>query len=211
MFRSTILFIIRQTWPMIMICSVIMISMRVVYIIKNKIPIHFYQEILKLGFVIYVMCLFYVVTFQDVSWSSSNFIPFKEMFRYQFGSSLFFKNVVGNMIMFLPYGFFVSYFLKLKRPLSIFILTFITSITIETTQLMIGRVFDVDDILLNLIGGFLGFYMYKILEKTKNALPDYLKKDWIYTILFIVLIFLLCAYLFNIITIRYRNTDFMFY
>lgn len=201
MFRSTILAIITETWPMIMICSVILISMRVVYIVKNKVPIHVYQEILKLGFVIYIMCLFYVVTFQDVSWSSSNFIPFKEMFRYRLGSSLFFKNVVGNMIMFLPYGFFVSYFLKLQKPFSIFILTLITSITIETTQLVIGRVFDVDDILLNVIGGILGFYLYKTLDKIKSNLPDYLKKEWIYTIIFIFIILIFILYLRNTITI----------
>ena len=32
-----------------------------------------------------------------------------------------------------------------------------TSLAIEIVQMCIGRVFDVDDILLNLIGGFCGF------------------------------------------------------
>lgn len=114
MFRTTFLSIFSETWPMILICSVIIVSMRIVWIIKEKKEIIFYKELLGLCFIIYVMCLFYVVTFQDVSWSTSNFVPFKEMFRYQIGSTLFFKNVLGNMIMFMPYGFFVSYFLKLK-------------------------------------------------------------------------------------------------
>ena len=111
MFRNTILKILQDSWPMVLICCVIIISMRVVYLVKNKqIPV-FYKEILGLGFIIYIMTLFYVVTFQDVSWSTSNFIPFKEMFRYDFGTRLFFKNVLGNMILFIPYGFFISYFL----------------------------------------------------------------------------------------------------
>ena len=71
----------------------------------------YYKEAFGLLFCLYIMILFYVVTFQDVSWSTSNFIPFKEMFRYSIGSPLFYRNVIGNMLMFLPYGFFLSKFI----------------------------------------------------------------------------------------------------
>ena len=96
MFDITIKNILANIWPMLVIITVILSSLRVVYIIRNKETFVLYREILKLGFVIYIMSLFYVVTFQDVSWSSSNFIPFKEMLRYRIFSNLFFKNVVGN-------------------------------------------------------------------------------------------------------------------
>ena len=95
MFDITIKNILANIWPMLVIITVILSSLRVVYIIRNKETFVLYREILKLGFVIYIMSLFYVVTFQDVSWSSSNFIPFKEMLRYRIFSNLFFKNVVG--------------------------------------------------------------------------------------------------------------------
>jgi glycopeptide antibiotics resistance protein len=72
-------------------------------------------------------------------------IPFKEMFRYRIGSNLFFRNVVGNMIIFMPFGYFVSHFLTLKKSRSCILLTVIASATIENTQLAIGRVFDIDD------------------------------------------------------------------
>lgn len=197
MFRTTFLSIFSETWPMILICSVIIVSMRIVWIIKEKKEIIFYKELLGLCFIIYVMCLFYVVTFQDVSWSTSNFVPFKEMFRYQIGSTLFFKNVLGNMIMFMPYGFFVSYFLKLKKPISIFLLSVLTSFTIEFTQLQIGRVFDVDDILLNIIGAFLGFFVYYLINKMKEHVPPILKKQVIYNILIVILIVSAILYLCN--------------
>ncbi len=195
MFRSTFLNILDETWPMILICSVIIISMRVVWIVKEKKRVVLYKELLGLCFVIYVMCLFYVVTFQDVNWSTSNFIPFKEMFRHPVGSKLFFKNVLGNMIMFMPYGFFVSYFLKLKKPLSILLLSILTSFTIEFTQLQIGRVFDVDDIVLNIIGSFLGFLLYYLIVKVKERLPLILKKQTFYNILMILLIGIALLYL----------------
>lgn len=198
MFRNTILKILQDSWPMVLICCVIIVSMRVVYLIKNKQMPTFYKEILGLGFIIYIMTLFYVVTFQDVSWSTSNFIPFKEMFRYDFGTRLFFKNVLGNMILFIPYGFFVSYFLKLKKPLTMFGMTFLTSITIELTQMAIGRVFDIDDILLNIVGGMLGFVVYYILEKIKDKLPNILKKTWLYNIIILVVILLMVLYLLGV-------------
>jgi len=36
MFRNSILQIFEGSWPMILICTVIISSMRIVYIIKNK-------------------------------------------------------------------------------------------------------------------------------------------------------------------------------
>ena len=172
MIRKSLLEILGEVWPTILISSVIAISMRLVYLIKNKQKIVFYRELLALIFIIYVLCLFYVVTFQDVGWSSSNFIPFKEMFRYNFGSNLFIKNVLGNIILFLPYGFFVSYYLDLKKPYSAFLLIMLVSISIETTQLLIGRIFDIDDIILNIIGGMLGYLIYKLLNLINNHLPE---------------------------------------
>jgi len=198
MFRNTILKILQDSWPMVFICCVIIISMRVTYLVKNRQKPIFYKEILYLGFIIYIMTLFYVVTFQDVSWSTSNFIPFKEMFRYDFGTRLFFKNVLGNMILFIPYGFFISYFLKLKKPLTMFGLTLLTSVTIECTQMAIGRVFDIDDILLNIVGGMVGFAIYYLLEKGKDKLPIILKKPWLYNIIIVMVIVVMICYLLGV-------------
>lgn len=190
MFSNSIREILLDIWPSLVICLVIITSLRITYLIKYKCNFVFYKEILMLGFIMYVIALFEVVTFQDVSWSSSNFIPFKEMLRYEFGTKLFFKNVVGNMIMFIPFGFFTSYFLKLKKFYSVFILTLLTSITIETTQLLIGRVFDIDDIFLNIIGGLIGYFIFKIIYKIK-----FLKKESIYNIIISVVLILIILYL----------------
>lgn len=197
MLRNSILEIFNQTWPMIIICTVVLSSMRIIYIIKNKSSFVFYKEIMMLLFIIYIMCIFYVVTFQDVSWSTSNFIPFKEMFRYEFGSRLFFKNVIGNMIMFMPYGFFIGYFLKINKNSSAIVLSIITSLTIELTQLKIGRVFDIDDILLNIIGGLIGFIIYKFVIKIRDRLPELLKNQLFYNIIVILLLVTFILYLAN--------------
>lgn len=201
MIRETLISIFEDIWPMLLIFSVVLVSIRLTYLYVNKEKIVIYKELLSLFFILYILCLFHVVTFQDVSWSTSNFIPFKEMFRYQIGSRLFFKNVIGNMIMFFPYGFFISQYIKIKKPSLVVFLVFITSFTIELTQLVIGRVFDIDDIILNLLGGIIGYLIYTLMDSIRSKLPNFLKNELFYNIIFLVLIVLCILYLGNIINL----------
>ena len=199
---NTLQGVIDITWPMVLISCVVIVSLRVSYLIKNHEKFVIYKELLSLSFLIYIMCLFQVVTFQDdTTWSSNNFIPFKEIMRYNMGSRLFFKNVIGNMVMFLPYGFFVSYYLDNKKLSLTFTLTLITSVAIETVQLIIGRTFDIDDIILNVIGGTLGFYIYHIFDMIGNKFSKVLKNEWFLNILSILvlagLVFILLQEEFN--------------
>ena len=186
---NTIQGVIRFTWPMILISSVIMISFRLCYLIKNHEKIIVYKELMMLIFGLYILCLFQVVTFQDdVTWASNNFIPFKEILRYDIRSRLFMKNVIGNMILFLPFGFFTSYYLKAEKMNLPILLTVIASISIEVVQMMIGRVFDVDDILLNVLGGTLGIVLYMIFRMISEKLPSFCKKDWFLNILSVIVL-----------------------
>lgn len=186
---NTIQGVIRFTWPMILISSVIMISFRLCYLIKNHEKIIVYKELMMLIFGLYILCLFQVVTFQDdVTWASNNFIPFKEILRYDIRSRLFMKNVIGNMILFLPFGFFTSYYLKVEKMNLPILLTVIASISIEVVQMMIGRVFDVDDILLNVLGGTLGIALYMIFRMISEKLPSFCKKDWFLNILSVIVL-----------------------
>ena len=201
MLDLTIYNILKNIWPMMFIFTVILSSIRIVYLFKNHEPFILYKELMTLGFVIYVMCLFHVVTFQDVSWSSSNFIPFKEMFRYRAFSTMFYRNVAGNLLMFLPYGLFISYFLKLDKKRTIFLLSFIVSCTIETTQLLIGRVFDVDDIILNVLGGILGYYLYRLVHLVKDHLPKFLKNQIFYNVVAITIVLFILGYLYQLLEV----------
>ena len=44
-------------------------------------------------------------------------------------------------------------YVKLKSPIITMLIAFITSLSIEVIQFLIGRVFDVDDVILNVLGG----------------------------------------------------------
>lgn len=187
--RSTIHDLVDYTWPMLLISTIIIVSFRIVYLIKNQEKLVLYKEILKLTFCLYIVCLFQVVTFHyDVSWASNNFIPFKEILRYNITSRLFFKNVLGNMILFLPFGLFSSYYLKAEKINIPLILTLIASVSIEVVQLCIGRVFDVDDIILNVVGGILGYYIYSIMRIIFERLPRFCRSEWFLNISAIIVL-----------------------
>lgn len=182
------LMILTYSWPMLIMAILIVSSLRIAYLINNKIKFILHKELFYLFYIIYVLCLFQAVTFQDVSWSTFNIIPFKEIFRYEIGSSLFIKNILGNVILFVPLGIFINKYIKITKLRYSVILSFIISLSIEITQGVIGRVFDVDDILLNMIGGTLGFIIYDILKNINYKLPKFLKNDLFLNILSIILV-----------------------
>ena len=164
------------TWPMILLSACVLILLRVAYLIKNKQKFIISKEIMSLTFVVYILCMFQIVTSQDVSQTHGiNITLFKELTRYQVGSKLFYRNIIGNIIMFVPFGFFSSYYLKLNKKRFIFFLTFIVSVLIECIQLKIGRAFDVDDIILNMVGSLSGYYLYRIVDSAIGDLSDTVK------------------------------------
>lgn len=180
-----------ENFPMIIIFSVVIVSIRLVYIIVHKEKFVFYKELLMFLFLIYALLLFYVVTFQDLNYGTNNFIPFHEITRYEFGSKYFIHNIVGNILLFIPFGFFISYIMKTKKIYAPLIISIITSLTIEFTQLKIGRTFDVDDIILNLVGAIIGYIIYLTIKLLEDKFPNIFSKDYIKNILVILLIIII--------------------
>ncbi len=197
MLKNIFLDVFSDTWPTILIAVVIAISLRLAYLIKGHKKIILYKELLMLIFIIYALCLFHVVTYQDVNFGTNNFIPFKEIFRYDLGTPKFIKNIIGNIIMFIPFGFFASYFLKSKKIGIPLILTIILTTTIETVQYYIGRVFDIDDIILNIVGGILGYLLFITMDFLQDKIPG-LKNNHILNLLIIIIIVIIVIYGFDI-------------
>lgn len=184
-----------DVWPLMIIITVIACSLRVAYLIKNNQKFCFYKELFTLIFIIYVVCLFEIVTLQDNNYGLSNFIPFKEMLRYDFGSRLFIKNIIGNILLFLPYGYFSSEYLKSKKISIPCVLTLIVSLTIEVVQLNIGRTFDIDDVILNTVGGVLGYLLYRLIDKIKSKLPKFFKTEGFMNFFVVLILVLFIIYL----------------
>lgn len=187
-----------DVWPIITIITVIVCSLRIAYLIKNKEKFCFYKEIFMLLFIIYVMCLFEIVTLQDYNYGLSNYIPFREIFRYKIGSRLFIKNIIGNILLFLPYGYFTADYLDSKKILPVCFLTMLVTLTIELVQLNIGRTFDIDDVILNTLGGMFGYVLYRLIERIKDKLPNIFKTEGFINFFVILILILSILYLFDV-------------
>lgn len=190
---------IYNVWPMIFIFTIIIVSIRIMYLICNKQKIVLYKEITMFCFIIYILLLYYIVTFQDNSYGTNNLVPFKEIFRYNINSKLFFKNVIGNILLFIPFGIFVSYYIKNKTFFPVLSLSLIVSCAIEYIQSVIGRTVDIDDVILNTIGGTLGYLIYKLQDKISSKMPKFIKSQFFLDVLslFIILVIIYLAFKFN--------------
>ena len=174
---------------MLTIFLVVIVTCRIAYLSQHKKKIHFYEEFIKLLFIIYILILYGLLTNTEINHNGGmNLVPFTEIFRYDIGSKLFLVNVFGNILIFLPFGYFISYFIKAKKIWPIMFVSIISSFTVEFVQLQIGRSFDIDDILLNLIGAICGYLLYIGLTAIKRHLPSFLQKDFIYNLLCILII-----------------------
>lgn len=76
--------------------------------------------------------------------------------------------LAGNIFLFMPFGFFCSYFLwnKKRKILKTVQMGLMISFLIEITQLICGRVFDIDDIILNVTGTLVGYYIFSYFKQT---------------------------------------------
>ena len=200
MIKSTFFEVLNTTWPTLVIFLTIIILLRVFTLLNTSKKFILHEELLLLLFITYILFLFELVTSRDVYMNGTNLVPFREMFRYPVGSENFNRQVIGNILLFMPFGFFATYYTKIKKISSISFMSILVSLTIEVVQKYIGRSFDVDDIILNVVGGILGFLVYIGLDAIRKKLPSIFQKDGFYNFLSILLVIIICLYLFGIIS-----------
>lgn len=185
-FYDTFYVAVKNSWPMLTLFVIIMVSIRVSHIIINHEKVIFYKEFYALISIVYFLLLYYLLLSTDNASEGVNYIPFHEITRYSIGSKLFIYNVIGNIVLFIPFGYFVSDYLKAKKIFHILFISILISLTAELIQFKIGRAFDVDDVILNVVGSIIGFMIYISFQAIKNHLPRALQANWFYNILAIL-------------------------
>lgn len=204
MFSEAFHNIVNSALPMLIIFIVVICTVRISYIRSTNQKIILHNEIFNLLFIIYVLLLFELLTGTENSYGSGiNNIPFKEIMRYEFGSKMFIYNVLGNILIFVPFGYFISRYVKPKKILPIIVDALITSVTVETVQLKIGRSFDIDDIILNIAGAIIGYFVYIAFDAIYKHLPKILQKDFIYDIISLIILTMFILYAANILDLRW--------
>lgn len=204
MFNEALRNIVNGAIPMLIIFIVVITTVRISYIRTTNEKVVIHNEILNLLFIIYVLLLFELLTGTENSLGSGiNYIPFKEIMRYKFGSKMFIYNVFGNILIFIPFGYFISRYIKPKKVWPIITDALITSITVEAVQLKIGRSFDIDDVMLNILGAILGYFVYIALDAIYKHLPKILRKDFIYDVISLIILVMFILYAANILDLRW--------
>lgn len=135
----------------------------------------------KVLFVLYILFIFYFLLLSDWYGRSGemqeyhyNLVLFKEIKRFwiyrdQLGMRSVIYNLLGNVAVFVPFGFFMPMASKYRSFLVTAFYGFGISFCVEVFQL-ITRVgsFDVDDLLLNTIGGILGYILFVICNTVRR-------------------------------------------
>lgn len=157
-----------------------------IYHMKQKgLKSNIYHEAGLIVYIIFIAGLFSqtiltnLYTFQWKIQSIINLIPgkiFYDSFKFwSFGNKRYFViSLLGNIIMFMPFGFFTPLLWNGKKVKDSLLAGFLASLTVEICQLpQAGRTSDVDDLLLNTFGAFLGYLCYKLMRKT---FPNFTEK-----------------------------------
>ncbi|MFR9241609.1 MAG: VanZ family protein [Clostridium baratii] len=180
-------FLILISIPLIIIFNILYIKSRK----RSNLNLSLKHLIYKNLFILYILMVINVTIFPLVIdtqraidvFASTNFIPFKETmssfnglsasFSTSFAIKLFLINILGNIILFMPLGFLLPIINQnFNNIKSIFKISLFTTISIESFQFINSffggfRVTDIDDIILNILGGLLGFLIFVLLSKIK--------------------------------------------
>ncbi len=130
------------------------------------------RTVLKMvAFAAYLAVLIYLMFFSDTlgrrqAHYTYNLQPFREITRFiryhdRLGSAAF-LNLAGNILCFMPCGFLPAWIWRRMDSWgpAVF-MPFCLSLLIELSQFVLNvGIFDVDDLILNTLGGFLGYLCY---------------------------------------------------
>jgi len=104
-----------------------------------------------------------------------NLVPLKEIKRFikyrdELGTFAVITNLAGNVIGFIPFGLIFP--IINRRTRNFFLITMLSfefSLLVETVQLVlkVGS-FDVDDIILNTLGGMIGYLIFCICNRMRR-------------------------------------------
>lgn len=159
-----------------------------------------YSTPILIGFFLLYLYLILSLVFFDrlgssTSWHGVNLVPLESIVTYlqttTVSKTIVFENLFGNLLLFVPLGIFLREFNWFKKwPLRL-ALILLLSFSIESLQYwtQLGS-FDVDDILLNTVGGALGL----ILQAGFRACLPAKQQARFYTMLASVVIGLPSAY-----------------
>ena len=166
-----------------LVLSILLLFVWIVFVTIRRKQNNFLQVTVQASFFIYVFAVLqltgYFILFKEISshdwWDKMNdrivrhdrvnLEPFKTIEIYQ----TFGKQILGNFVMLLPLGIYLPlFYTRLRKAYSFFavlLICFLVSVSIELLQLATSyRSADIDDVILNTLGGGTGFIIYLVIK-----------------------------------------------
>lgn len=105
-----------------------------------------------------------------------NIRPFRKAYYYiqtsphnRYETFQFFSDFLGNILLFIPMAFILSVTFNIDNKRKILIAVLLISVFVETLQFLLGiGVADIDDVILNMLGGVIGILFLKLFPELKN-------------------------------------------
>lgn len=112
--------------------------------------------------------------------ADGNYVPFKTIVPYLRGQPTWIVaiyNIGGNLVSFIPLGFFVPVFCRRPPMLKqVLIFAFLLSLALEVMQALLrAGVFDIDDIILNVLGAVVGYGVFVSIESIFHHILEWHK------------------------------------
>lgn len=133
------------------------------------------EEFISLSFYFYLTALLVQIFIMHPSVSVLQLVPFRTIISdmsYLSGNEYqrenFINNFFGNIILFIPFGFFVQRRFRLTIPGTAAVCA-LFSLSLEAGQLILPRNSDVDDIILNTLGGALGAVPTALFQRRQGS------------------------------------------
>ncbi len=141
-----------------------------------------YRILGKLLFVLYIGFVFYFLLISEVYGRTGNVVEYqynlvllREIrrfwnYREQLGWFATIANLAGNVVVFIPFGFLMPMASKSRSLVVTTFYSFILSLAVEVFQLVLKvGCFDVDDLLLNTVGGLIGYIAFVICNALRRS------------------------------------------
>lgn len=185
-------------WPMITFISIVAVTIRGAYLFRGSKKLVLHKELLSWIFIIYVLCLYYIL--MRKSNVGINLIPIVGLFDDITANYGF---IIHNILIFVPLGFFASYYLSNRKAGTMLMVSLLVAGLTEGLQYYMGRGFNIDIVVFNVLGGFIGYLLYVGLMAIKGKLPKFMKSDAFINIVVILLIILVVLFSLDINVLNY--------
>lgn len=185
-------------WPMITFISIVAVTIRGAYLFRGSKKLVLHKELLSWIFIIYILCLYYIL--MRKSNVGINLIPIVGLFDDITANYGF---IIHNILIFVPLGFFASYYLSNRKAGTMLMVSLLVAGLTEGLQYYIGRGFNIDIVVFNVLGGFVGYLLYVGLMAIKGKLPKFMKSDAFINIVVILLIILVVLFSLDINVLNY--------